>query len=512
MLPGSEIEVILGIRNDGDANYNGQVGLALLDAEGNGVWSQVKPLMAYGQRTINTTFTVSVPEEEGMYHFMPAYLDSETQATAYFDTSEEIDMTLEVTQEAIADIKPDLVISDVKHVRKNRSELYRFSAVVTNNSSDMVKNFTLNYQMDEGAVKEKKYSQKLRPGESANIYLATSVSTIGKHYFHYSISSIDGLEDTAPENNTGTTTVKVIGTTYDTNVLIEEGTGTWCGYCPRGMVAIDAMRELLGERVIPIAVHSGRDPLVAPSYTVFANANFTSYPSCIVNRNAMGAIDPTTDNLTQACAAAIEAQADADVQIQKAELIASGKKIQAEVAVTIGYNDNKAHYQVGFILVADGVDTDGQGNILQQTNYYAGGTGGPMGGWELRSDSEPWIYDDVARCLYGDSYEGYEGSLPNIISRDEVYIFRKTIDVPENILRKDNLSLVAFVVDMDTHEVMNAQRATIVNGPDGIAALPSPLTTQPSSFYDLQGRRVLSPQPDNIYIDRGKKIIYPHVR
>ena len=506
VLPGSEIEVTLGIRNDGDANYNGQLGLALLDEEGNGVWSQVKPLMAYGQRTINTVFTVSVPEAEGMYRFLPAYLDQQTSTTTFFPDNDAIDLSLEVSQEAIYDIQPDLIISDVKHVRKTRSAPYHFSAVVTNNAKDMVKNFTLNYQLDNGTQKQKRFSQKLRAGESALIQLSVSTSTIGKHYFHYAIGSIDGLDDIHPENSTGTTTVKVMGTLYDANVLIEEATGTWCGYCPRGMVAIDAVREQYGDQIIAVAVHGGRDPLVAHSYENFANAYFSSYPICIVNR-AAEPVDPTVDNLMQACANSIAAQADAEVSIQKAELSASGRKINTEVGVTLGYNDNEAHYQVAYILLENGVDTDANGNALQQTNFYADGINGPMGGWEQRSDPEPWIYDDVARCVYGETFEGFEGSLPDILSRDVTYTFQKVIDVPDNVLRTTNLFLVALLIDMDTHEVMNAQRVNVINGPTAISEITDTAEGH-SAIYDLQGRRVTTPRKKGIYIVGRKKVAW----
>lgn len=42
------------------------------------------------------------------------------------------------------------------------------------------------------------------------------------------------------------------------NVVVEEGTGTWCGYCPRGTVAIKRMNEKYPDQFIGIAVQDDR--------------------------------------------------------------------------------------------------------------------------------------------------------------------------------------------------------------------------------------------------------------
>ncbi|MDE6279924.1 MAG: hypothetical protein K2M05_08110, partial [Paramuribaculum sp.] len=50
------------------------------------------------------------------------------------------------------------------------------------------------------------------------------------------------------------------------NVVVEEGTGTWCGWCPRGIVGMEKMVNKYPDGTyIPIAVH-GRDIMQVESY------------------------------------------------------------------------------------------------------------------------------------------------------------------------------------------------------------------------------------------------------
>ena len=80
------------------------------------------------------------------------------------------------------------------------------------------------------------------------------------------------------------------------NVLIEEFSGTWCGWCPYGA---DTLKQLISEfpgRVFGMTYHQGtHDPLVTRDGNgVLAMLGVTSYPSAAVNRT----LDPSTGRVT----------------------------------------------------------------------------------------------------------------------------------------------------------------------------------------------------------------------
>src|SRR4051812_35948630 len=44
------------------------------------------------------------------------------------------------------------------------------------------------------------------------------------------------------------------------HVLLEEFTGSWCGWCPRGIVAINQLEQTAPGKVIPVAIHISSSP------------------------------------------------------------------------------------------------------------------------------------------------------------------------------------------------------------------------------------------------------------
>jgi N-acetylneuraminic acid mutarotase len=83
-------------------------------------------------------------------------------------------------------------------------------------------------------------------------------------------------------------TVHVLDAEVDTDpvVLLEEGTGTWCGYCPYGADSVKAVLAQNPGKVVAVAIHEGtNDPMQTAFTTFWANAfNVTSYPSAVINR------------------------------------------------------------------------------------------------------------------------------------------------------------------------------------------------------------------------------------
>src|ERR1700756_1099273 len=78
-------------------------------------------------------------------------------------------------------------------------------------------------------------------------------------------------------------------------MVVEEGTGCWCGWCPRGAVFMDSMKVVHPNNVTLIAVHDkqgGTDPMAV---TVYDNGltglpNFNGFPSIAVDRKEI--LDP----------------------------------------------------------------------------------------------------------------------------------------------------------------------------------------------------------------------------
>ena len=68
------------------------------------------------------------------------------------------------------------------------------------------------------------------------------------------------------------------------NVVMEEFTGTWCGWCPRGMRAVELLSEIYGDRFIPIGVHYNDVFESADFKYILDNYASGGFPGCTLNR------------------------------------------------------------------------------------------------------------------------------------------------------------------------------------------------------------------------------------
>ncbi len=72
------------------------------------------------------------------------------------------------------------------------------------------------------------------------------------------------------------------------NVLLEQHTGAWCGWCPDGTVAMDEILRLYGSQVIGVKIHNG-DAMEIPEQSVVGDAlGLTGFPTGSVNRKSFG--------------------------------------------------------------------------------------------------------------------------------------------------------------------------------------------------------------------------------
>ena len=187
-------------------------------------------------------------------------------------------------------------------------------------------------------------------------------------------------------------------------VVGEEGTGTWCQWCPRGAVYMDYMAESYDGFWAGIAVHNG-DPMTDAAYDTGIGALITGYPSALVDRGA--AIDPST----------VEGSFLTRVQIAPHATITNGAKWNTAhdtlfVSVTYTFTQAATSSYKGLAVITEDSVTGTSG--YAQANAYGNNANGPMGGFELFGTSVPAAsmnYNHVARgiapnfngasCFYG---------------------------------------------------------------------------------------------------------------
>ena len=248
-------------------------------------------------------------------------------------------------------------------------------------------------------------------------------------------------------------------------VVAEEVTGTWCGYCVRGIIAMEQMREEHPDDYIGIAVHCGSgnwpDAMeIAPAIyndLLFSELGMTGYPHCTVNRQKKYTGDPANIpyyyNQVKNDAkpkAGIELTAEYDAELDQ---------ITAHTKILFTTNEYNADYRHLYVLIENAVHGEGYG--YYQSNYYSGVAG--MGRFTDLPSTVPdteMTYPDVARAIYG-TYYGIPDIYSTTITAGEVTYYDYILDsIPASILVRENCELAVLLLNKNG-VIVNADKVNL---------------------------------------------------
>lgn len=272
------------------------------------------------------------------------------------------------------------------------------------------------------------------------------------------VSAPNGETDGDDTNDRATT--KVSGVTFvpAKKVVIEEGTGGWCGWCPRGHVAMEYMRELYPETFIGIAVHNG-DGMVVGSYD--GNIGLTGYPGSNADRVLLD-VGVSSDLFEGYHNQLVQRITPVKPSI---EVLFNPVNRKAEVNVSAEFVTklDDIDYRFSVVIMQDSVKGTGSG--FNQTNYYSFQSQNlPLVGaghnWQTDPDPVPaanMVYMDVARALLG-GYNGTANIIPSSVVAGDVITHSYTYTVPVSY-KVEQMHAVVLLLDARTGEILNAEKA-----------------------------------------------------
>lgn len=323
----------------------------------------------------------------------------------------------------------------------------------------------------------------------------------------------------------GTDSVGVSGrvSAYPWKLVSEEVTGTWCGYCVRGLVAMKTMNAKYPDSFIGIALHNSStswiDAMAAgvEDYhdRLYSSCKISGYPHSVYNRNPMLSIDP--GNMEQYHDAILKTYTNNCGVELNATYDESTGKINAQTDVYFAQQMEKADYKLAYVVVENNVHRthedlgieEGKPTGYEQSNYYANGATGEMGGFENLPNPVPaeqmW-YNDVARAIYPD-YDGISGIIPATIAEGDHFTHQYTLELTSNVLNKENTELIVLLLDKNGI-IANADKVAIKGLTNGIATVKASPTKGNDIYYNLNGQRVDHPSK-GIFIHNGRKIVLP---
>lgn len=404
----------------------------------------------------------------------------------------------------------DVVLEKVAHNRlslKNVNNTVKYT--VFNKGSNAVTSLKVKYSDGTNDVEET-INVSIPAFGTKDVQFTTPLNyaTVVEKKLSHEVLLVNGNADTDPSNNTADTTkFNTISENYTKNVVIEEGTGTWCGWCPRGAVAMEYMYNNYPDRFIGIAVHNG-DPMTVTAYD--NGADFSGFPSSNVDRAILGA-----DVDQSAFQTYYNNRKDLPTLTAVSGTVTSnGNDLTIVASASFNTIITDANLRLGVVMVEDNVTGTASG--YAQTNYYADNAAGNMGGFESLPDPVPadqMVYNHVGRALLG-GYAGQTGSIPTTISESTVATYTFNYTIPA-VSEKNNMSAVILVIDNETGEICNATKVSAAAVSATSLSAANPLTVYPnptSKMLNVSLDAVIGDYTISVYDLTGKKLVENSVK
>ncbi len=357
---------------------------------------------------------------------------------------------------------------------------------------------------------------------SMQVDFANSIALIaGTNTGTATISNVNGaLIDDDPTDDIITTQITAIIPAVGKLVIGEEATGTWCGWCPRGAVALNWMDHDYKGYWQGIAVHNG-DDMADFDYDNGIAPLISGYPSGLVDRGSeINPADFKQDFLQR-------------IAIPPSGIITNGAELNGntlKVSLTVDFQTAvSGNYKLACIIVEDSVT--GTGPDYYQANSYSGGGAGPL----VDVDGTDWanlpsnvpassmIYRHVGRSispsftggpLSATSYNSgdteticYEFTLDPSWDQSQIHIVGMLLNHQNRIDNASSQSIDEAVFTGYSDCGGPASTATELNGPDRINIYPNPATNNiyisnlienaTLKIYDINGKLVLENKVSN---------------
>lgn len=318
------------------------------------------------------------------------------------------------------------------------------------------------------------------------------------------ITKVNGNENNATDK-TASFTMYSLSEIIDRTVIVEQFTGTGCGWCPRGHVGMAKMREAFGDRFAGVALHqySGQSSDAMNIATnKYAKLSFSGAPSARINRGAE--VDPyygSYNDILEDMNEELAIPALAEVQVS-GNFNEDKTKVDAKANLRPLFDGT---YKLEFVLVADGLTGTGSGwNQANYYNYaYASQTGITKAGLP---DDLKYLYDTPATFnpIFNDvaiasSYVSGSNKVPaQTLTSGETSEVSYTVSMPtytklKNALQYDQIYVLAILID-SSNKVVNVAKAKVADyDPTGISAVSSNNATE-TVRYTLDGRQITAPQ------------------
>ena len=371
---------------------------------------------------------------------------------------------------------------------------------ITNTGTATVRSINYTLTRDGEEVVSKSAPLTIAVGATVPLNITVKSDSVArKSPCTLTITKVNNKENEADEKTINGSIVTIIEKPVVVPV-IEEFTGTWCGWCPIGFDGVENAAETYGEKAVLIAIHCG-DVMETGDFSPLSQ-KVSGYPSAIVDSHD-GDFYPSTSDVKSKISQQIKNKiAAASIQVAAEWTSSTRKFINITTKTRFVYSDDEANYGIAYVLTEDGMHGTGSGwaqaNNLSGNSDYA--QSNPF--WYKSPSKVTNVnYNHVGVAAW-DIEKGVDNSVPTsvVAGEEQEYTYKANISNKSLIQDKSKLKVIVLLIDRDNGSVVNAAQTAIEDYTTGIADIDveeSSMSSQSEGqggIYDLNGRRVSAPQ------------------
>ncbi len=312
-----------------------------------------------------------------------------------------------------------------------------------------------------------------------------------KHEKTLTITKVNGKANEATQ--TTATGMLITVTEKPTPVpVVEEFTGTWCGWCTVGYDGMEKTKETYGDQVVLIAAHNG-DPMEITDYAPITNT-VSSYPSSYINRTISSY--PQAGNLAYYINTCLNNITVGEIKANAVWANAEQTKIKVDTDTKFVYSDDNAQYGIAYVLVENGLT--GTGSSWAQANYLSGDPNyaEEFPFWyNAGSKVTGVVFNHVAVGAWNIK-NGMNGSVSTVITAGETQQFTHELDIAAKsvIQDKTRLRVVALLIDRSQGSIVNASEVAIKDFDITAIRGIEDNDVKETERYTLNGSKIAAPQ------------------
>ncbi|MBO7067515.1 MAG: Omp28-related outer membrane protein [Bacteroidaceae bacterium] len=394
----------------------------------------------------------------------------------------------------------------------------RIPVTINNTGSNIIK--SIGYVITRDGVESGQKSAStgnIAVGESGQVNIVFQAdSEARKSRQTITITKVNSTANTSEEKSATGSIVTILEKPKVVPV-VEEFTGTWCGWCPIGFDGMERAHETFGDKAALIAIHYS-DPMQVSDFSDIVG-RASSFPSALIGRGAES-FYPSASELKKQINQEIQNKvAPASMQVSAEWTSATQRIIKIVTKTKFVYSDDNANLAIAYALTEDGMT--GTESNWAQSNYLSGNSNyaSSLPFWYKASSNVFVEFNHVGVAAW-EIANGIDGSVNPVVQAGDVqeYTYKANIGSNTLIQDKSRLKVIAMLIDRDSGTIVNAAQTTITDYATGVQGLTTDGNTTShhgGEIYDLNGRRVGNGQlkMDNgqlkpgIYIVNGKKVM-----